>query len=103
MALIKCKECGKEISSSSSVCPNCGIELKSFNKSKVIGISFVIPSFFLIFTNVREKINPNTNEANSEKIIAHKSCSTLNSELSILFLLLFVYIIHLIFSSVFGK
>ena len=42
MALIKCKECGKEISSSSSVCPNCGIELKSFNKSKVIGISFIV-------------------------------------------------------------
>ena len=31
MALIKCKECGKEISSSSRVCPNCGIEIKSFN------------------------------------------------------------------------
>ena len=42
MALVKCKECGKEISSSSSVCPNCGIELKSFNKSKVIGISFIV-------------------------------------------------------------
>lgn len=42
MALVKCKECGKEISSSSSVCPNCGIELKSFNKSKVIGIALIV-------------------------------------------------------------
>lgn len=29
MALIKCEECGKEISSSASVCPHCGISLKN--------------------------------------------------------------------------
>lgn len=42
MAMIKCKECGKEISSTSSVCPNCGIELKSFNKSKIVGIALIV-------------------------------------------------------------
>lgn len=29
MALIKCKECGKEISSQSKTCPNCGNPTKS--------------------------------------------------------------------------
>ena len=27
MALIKCKECGNEISSSANVCPHCGIKV----------------------------------------------------------------------------
>ena len=31
MALIKCKECGKEISDTLNVCPNCGIEIKKAN------------------------------------------------------------------------
>lgn len=30
MALIKCQECGKEISDSSKVCIHCGYKLKSF-------------------------------------------------------------------------
>lgn len=29
MALIKCPECGKEISSSASACPNCGHPVKA--------------------------------------------------------------------------
>ena len=29
MALIKCSECGKEISDTSKICPNCGIEIKN--------------------------------------------------------------------------
>ena len=31
MALIKCEECGKEISSSAKICPNCGY--KNDNKT----------------------------------------------------------------------
>lgn len=30
MALIKCPECGKEISDSADVCPNCGFSIKSY-------------------------------------------------------------------------
>lgn len=29
MALIKCSECGKEISNKASVCPHCGMPLRS--------------------------------------------------------------------------
>jgi predicted nucleic acid-binding Zn ribbon protein len=46
MALVKCPECGKEISSQASSCPNCGYKKKQeikFNKSKII-----IPIIFLL-------------------------------------------------------
>lgn len=35
MALIKCKECGKEISSKSDVCINCGCPVGSGRKYKM--------------------------------------------------------------------
>ena len=40
MALIKCDECGKEISNKANICPNCGISLKTggLNKNKIIKI-----------------------------------------------------------------
>lgn len=40
MALIKCNECGKEISDKANICPNCGISLKkeNLNKNKIIKI-----------------------------------------------------------------
>lgn len=48
MALVKCSECGKEISNSAKTCPNCGAK----NKKKGIGVGGVlllgIVSFFLL-------------------------------------------------------
>lgn len=43
MALIKCPECGKEVSENSKTCPNCGFPIKSnFNKEKIIeGFKFI--------------------------------------------------------------
>ena len=35
MALIKCKECGKEISDRASACPNCGCPLLEISKGEV--------------------------------------------------------------------
>ena len=34
MALIKCSECGKEISDKATTCPNCGSPTVSFEKAK---------------------------------------------------------------------
>lgn len=42
MALIKCKECGKEISSKASVCPNCGVKVHPLKHILVISITIVI-------------------------------------------------------------
>lgn len=36
MALIKCPECGKEISSAAKKCPNCGKPINPVKSSKVI-------------------------------------------------------------------
>ena len=63
MALIKCSECGKEISSEAKVCPNCGKPLvieqpiaqeDTSDCSKVaiisIGAILMIIGFFLLFS-----------------------------------------------------
>ena len=58
MALVKCKECGKEISDSVKVCPNCGYkEKKQIDKKKmiicgaVLGIIIVITGVFIALNN----------------------------------------------------
>lgn len=33
MALVKCPECGKEISNSANKCPHCGYTIKSIGKT----------------------------------------------------------------------
>ena|ERR1700735_1722300 len=44
MALIKCKECGKEISSQAESCPNCGLVKKSsaMKALKVIALLILV-------------------------------------------------------------
>lgn len=42
MSLIKCKECGEEISDTLNNCSNCGYPLKSNKKNKGVGIAFII-------------------------------------------------------------
>lgn len=62
MALIKCKECGKEISSNATVCPGCGY--KNINESEkapfgVLAICFFIPIvgfiLFAINTSIKKR------------------------------------------------
>ncbi len=43
MALIKCEECGKEISQKAELCPKCGRRVKKLiNKSKIIAILMLV-------------------------------------------------------------
>lgn len=42
MALIKCKECGNEVSSEAKKCPNCGFPLKSKKKSGCLTLIIAI-------------------------------------------------------------
>ena len=60
MALIKCPECGKEISSETKNCPNCGCPIKKDDnkkKSKMLAavilntLAVVIPVLFFIIMN----------------------------------------------------
>ncbi len=55
MSLIKCPECGKEISDKAPRCPNCGYEASKRKKTKIIvfaGILSGITLFFLCFVLV---------------------------------------------------
>ena len=49
METIKCKECGKDLSSKAEICPNCGVRVKkkgiiskAFRFFEVIGVLIVI-------------------------------------------------------------
>ncbi len=52
MALIKCKECNKEISDTSKTCPHCGIEIKSnkIKRKKINTIDILIIIALVIFS-----------------------------------------------------
>ena len=77
MSLIKCKECGKEISDKAEICPNCGYilksveiksELKQKKSIKKIGtILCVIGSLLLIVFMALILILPGQQENNNEK------------------------------------
>lgn len=49
MALIKCPECGKEVSDKASSCPNCGYKLQEINQIKVSEkVPLVVSIFYII-------------------------------------------------------
>ena len=59
MALIKCPECGKEVSNSAKICPNCGFFLKrkkSFAIPASIAIIFLISIGVFCFLITHKKI-----------------------------------------------
>lgn len=50
MTLIKCKECGDEVSSTSKKCVHCGAKLKDNTKNIITIIAIVGVCGFIIFT-----------------------------------------------------
>lgn len=67
MALIKCPECGKEISDMVKKCPNCGYKLKQVDKKKIkkFGIIGVVLTILIIIGVI---VGVNINKNNQEKI-----------------------------------
>ena len=63
MALIKCSECGKEISDKAKMCVNCGAKTKNNNRiilSLIIGVAILLVAvlvYFLIFNNNENKMS----------------------------------------------
>ncbi len=53
MSLIKCLECGKDISDKANTCPNCGFLVNKENKVKVYGYT----QSFLINPNIKVYVN----------------------------------------------
>lgn len=70
MALINCKECGKEISDKASICPICGTKLKNRKNNLMILVGIIviicgivlfshnisIPSDTFYFSNIKEYV-----------------------------------------------
>ena len=48
MALMKCKECGKEISSKAEFCPHCGFVYKKGKGTKKVVFTTIITVFSII-------------------------------------------------------
>ena len=73
MALIKCKECNKEISDNAKQCPNCGVTIKKGNKTlwflaigaTIVIIIIVIIIFILNNTNNSDINNTNNSDSNN--------------------------------------
>ena len=73
MALIKCPECGKEISNNAKNCPNCGYKLKNKNSKLlliVVGIIMIITIITLLIIGVvkNRSINNDINKVLSGEI-----------------------------------
>lgn len=48
MALVKCRECGHDISSRAKECPNCGIKIKNYKRGIIIATTFIFIAFLII-------------------------------------------------------
>lgn len=69
MALVKCKECGKEISKDAEVCPNCGRKLNHSNLFlRIVGIIFILGIIGNIFGEDKNISNQTSNHINEEII-----------------------------------
>ncbi len=64
MALIKCKECGKEVSDKAGACPNCGCPIEK-------------ESIFIEKADFADSISKGTVEIYTDKVIITKSANTL--------------------------
>lgn len=57
MALIKCPECGKEVSSESKTCPNCGKQLKRPVAPAVLTVLSILMSVWLVYVFLVPAVN----------------------------------------------
>lgn len=66
MALIKCKECKKEVSSKADKCPNCGVDVK--RKPAGCGTLLVLLLFAGVMANVWDSISTNTSPSKAADV-----------------------------------
>lgn len=81
MALVKCKECGAQISSSAKTCPQCGKERSSSNS---IGCGTIILGFFIIglIGSLFSEKNPHTSTPEKPKTAAELHQEKIESQFS---------------------
>lgn len=81
MALIKCRECGKEVSSQATTCPHCGVAVAKPKKTHGCGTLLVLAVVAFIVIGALGKISNNekpraTPAARSPSVVAPKPAPT---------------------------
>lgn len=68
MALVKCKECGKEISSKASSCPNCGFVIKKKGTSYSYLWVIILVALILIIIGSLSQSDSSISSITTEKV-----------------------------------
>ena len=55
MALKKCKECKKQVSTKAKICPNCGAPIRKSGLTKPAGCFIIIILIIIIFTAISKR------------------------------------------------
>ena len=80
MALVKCKECGHEISKNAEMCPHCGKKIKKGNLFlRLVGILFII-GLIGNLTDGDKKQPSNSNNQSSSRRIAYEETNKITTK-----------------------
>lgn len=86
MALKKCKECGKEVSTEAKTCPNCGAPVKtksSVGCLTIIAIIFVIGMIGLLINNDKsDKTSKTQSDAPQKQEMVHKESTDQTAQIA---------------------
>lgn len=80
MAIKKCKECGKDVSSGAKVCPHCGKKLKMGFLKKIL-IGFGIFFVFIIFIGIISNGSSSSNSTKTAQIEPAQQVETINAKI----------------------
>lgn len=69
MAIIRCKECGNEISDKAKICPNCGYPIKETKNKKINILTIIICIFIFIFCIFMSILLDNDSASNNLKTV----------------------------------
>lgn len=67
MALIKCKECGKNISTKANVCPHCGFDITKHKKQQVLIVSVILIIIAVICFSVGSSDNKSATKTSQQQ------------------------------------
>jgi hypothetical protein len=67
MALVKCRECGKEVSSQAQKCPSCGKNLKMSTPKRIFWLLFLFVILGAVFSAINKDHPPSNQSKTSSK------------------------------------
>ncbi|MBR3523523.1 MAG: zinc-ribbon domain-containing protein [Bacilli bacterium] len=93
MALIKCSECGKQISDQASTCPHCGIAVKAYTYCSNCGAKVVSDNFC---TNCGVSTNKSFNNPNNKKMCGIALAGGITGICSLIIYVMIFYVVSVI-------